>query len=102
MTREPQTTLGIEQILYWIDIQISKHEKCPDNCMDSEYLKSIRYHLQTTTDNSKSTELSKRDWKIIETCLRLRQKELALRKGAAGDYRIFDIQRVLGKIHEQS
>ena len=45
------------------------------------------------------TELSKRDWKVIETCLRLRQKDLLLRKGAAGDYRIVDIQRVIGKLN---
>ena len=45
-----------------------------------------------------TAELSKRNWKIIETCLRLRQKELLLRKGASGDYRIVDIQRVLGKL----
>lgn len=48
-----------------------------------------------------TTELSKGDWKIIETCLRLRQKELLLRKSAASDYRIQDIQRVLGKLHAE-
>ena len=45
-----------------------------------------------------TTELSKRDWKIIKTCLDLRLKELLLRKGAAGDYRIDDIQRVMRKL----
>lgn len=43
--------------------------------------------------------LSKRDWKIIKTCLILRQKDLALRKGAAGgEYRLFEIQRLLGRL----
>lgn len=43
-------------------------------------------------------ELSKRNIKTIRTCLILRMKELATRKGHETDYRITDIKNVLEKL----
>jgi hypothetical protein len=44
-------------------------------------------------------ELSNRNWKVIETCLILRKKELQSRKGGDNDHHVREIELVLGKIN---
>lgn len=47
-----------------------------------------------------TTELSKRDWKMIRTCLILRCNDLEARKKSDEDLRIPQIKRILEKTNE--